>query len=83
MSKKTENLHIITMELLQKDFVVSYSSVCRYVRRKKSEKTAKPKDVYLRIHREPGLECEFDWDKVLCSALVDRLCHKAHMVNIT
>ena len=22
-------------------------------------------------------------DKVLCSALVDRLCHKAHMVNMT
>ena len=22
-------------------------------------------------------------DKVLCSALVDRLCHKAHLVNMT
>ena len=22
-------------------------------------------------------------DKVLCSALVDRICHKAHMVNMT
>ena len=22
-------------------------------------------------------------DKVLCSALVDRICHKAHLVNMT
>lgn len=46
---------------------VSYSSVCKYIVRKKSEKTDKTKEAYLRIHREPGLECEFDWGEVkLC-----------------
>ena len=58
---KSKDIH---RELLQKGLLVSYSSVCRYVRRKKREKTIKPKDVYLRIHREPGLECEFDWGEV-------------------
>ena len=32
--------------------------------RKKEAKSGKPKDVYLRIHREPGEECEFDWGEV-------------------
>lgn len=51
-------------ELLKKGLTVSYSSVCKYVRRKKEAKAGKPKDVYLRIHREPGEECEFDWGEV-------------------
>ena len=58
---KCKDIH---RELLEKGFSVSYSSVCKYVNRKKHEKTARPKDVYLRIHREPGIECEFDWGEV-------------------
>lgn len=58
---KSKDIH---RELIQKGFPVIYSSVCKYVRKKKFEKTYRPKDVYLRIHREPGLECEFDWGEV-------------------
>ena len=54
----------IHRELITKGLDVSYSSVCKYVRRKKNAKSPKPKDVYLRIHREPGEECEFDWGEV-------------------
>lgn len=54
----------IHRELVNKGMNVSYSSVCKYVHRKKAEKSPKPKDVYLRIHREPGEECEFDWGEV-------------------
>ena len=64
MRKQCLKCKDIHRELLQKGLAVSYSSVCKYVRNKKYEKTAKPKDVYLRIHREPGLECEFDWGEV-------------------
>ena len=51
-------------ELQKKGLSVSYSSVCKYVKRKKEAKIPKPKDVYLRIHRMPGEECEFDWGEV-------------------
>lgn len=50
--------------LLEKGHDISYSSVCKYVKRKKLERTGKTKDVYLRIHRNPGEECEFDWGEV-------------------
>ena len=58
---KNKDIH---RELLSKGLVVSYSSVCKYVRKKKEDKNSKQKDVYLRIHREPGQECEFDWGEV-------------------
>jgi len=64
MRKQCLKCKDIHRELLQKGVSVSYSSVCKYVRRKKDEKASKPKDVYLRIHREPGEECEFDWGEV-------------------
>ena len=64
MRKQCLKCKDIHRELLEKGFSVSYSSVCKYVKRKKHEKTARPKDVYLRIHREPGIECEFDWGQV-------------------
>ena len=64
MRKQCLKCKDIHRELLEKGFSVSYSSVCKYVNRKKHEKTARPKDVYLRIHREPGIECEFDWGEV-------------------
>ena len=50
--------------LLEKGYTVSYSSVCKYVRHKKAEKTVHTQDVYLRIRREPGVECEFDWGEI-------------------
>ena len=54
----------IHRQLMEKGLTVSYSGVCKYVRKKKSERASKGKDVYLRIHREPGVECEFDWGEV-------------------
>jgi len=50
----------IHRQLMEKGLAVSYSGVCKYVRKKKSERASKGRDVYLRIHREPGVECEFD-----------------------
>lgn len=50
--------------LLEKGMKVSYSGICKYISRKKSEKVLRTKDVYLKIHREPGIECEFDWGEV-------------------
>ena len=58
---KREDIHRV---LLEKGYHVSYSSVCKYIARKKTEHAQKTKDVYLRIHREPGIECEFDWGEV-------------------
>ena len=61
---KRQDIH---RQLIEKGMNVSYSSVCKYIARKKSEKTDKTKEAYLRIHREPGLECEFGWGEVkLC-----------------
>ena len=61
---KRQDIH---RQLIEKGMNVSYSSVCKHIVRKKSEKTDKAKEAYLRIHREPGLECEFDWGEVkLC-----------------
>lgn len=61
---KRQDIH---RQLIEKGMNISYSSVCKYIARKKSEKTDKTKEAYLRIHREPGLECEFDWGEVkLC-----------------
>ena len=54
----------IHRQLMEKGLTVSYSGVCKYVRKKKNERSSKGKDVYLRIHREPGIECEFDWGEV-------------------
>ena len=51
---------MIHRQLIEKGMNVSYSSVCKYIARKKSEKTDKTKEAYLRIHREPGAECEFE-----------------------
>lgn len=58
---KRKDIHAI---LIEKGFDVSYSSVCKYIAKKKEPKAPKTKDVYLRIHREPGEECEFDWGEV-------------------
>lgn len=64
MRKQCLKCKDIHRELLRHELNVSYSSVCKYVRRKKDEKSSRPKDVYLRIHRQPGDECEFDWGEV-------------------
>ena len=59
MRKQCLKCKDIHRELLEKGLQVSYSSVCKYVRRKKNGKAARPKDVYLRIHRELGVECYY------------------------
>ena len=64
MRKQCLKVKDIHRELLKKGLVISYSSVCKYVKKKKDTKSLKQKDVYLRIHREPGIECEFDWGEV-------------------
>lgn len=55
MRKQCLNAKDIHRQLLEKDLVASYSSVCKYIARVKA----------------------------LCSALVDRLCHKAFLVNMS
>ena len=58
---KRQDIH---RQLLEKGYDVSYSSVCKYIARRKAERSGKSKDVYIKIHREPGQECEFDWGEV-------------------
>ena len=58
---KRQDIH---RALIEKGFNVSYSSVCKYIQRRKQEKTKKPKDVYIKQYYEPGEECEFDWGEV-------------------
>lgn len=50
--------------LAEKGFPVSYTSVCRYVRERRAEKSGRPKDVFVKQWYEPGQECEFDWGGV-------------------
>ena len=64
MRKQCLKCKDIHRELISRGFSVSYSSVCKYVRRKKDASSPRPKDVYLRIRREAGAECEFDWGEV-------------------
>ena len=58
---KCKDIHRV---LVKKGLTVSYSSVCKYVRRKKEANAPKQNDVYLRIRRTAGDECEFDWGEV-------------------
>ena len=48
----------------EKGYNISYSSVCKYIQRRKAEKSKKPKDVFVKQYYEPGKECEFDWGEV-------------------
>ena len=64
MRKQCLKCKDIHRELIQSGYQVSYSSVCRYVRKKKSEHAPKAPDVYLRIRHNPGEECQFDWGEV-------------------
>ncbi len=64
MRKQCLKCKDIHRELLLKGLVISYPSICRYIRNKKSEKATRPKDVYLRIRHKPGEECQFDWGEV-------------------
>lgn len=54
----------IHRELISSGLNVSYSSVCKYISRKKAAKKERIQEAYLKIHREPGIECEFDWGEV-------------------
>ena len=66
MRKQCLNAMEIHRELLNKDLIVSYSSVCKYITRVKEEakNPRKTKDVYIRQEYEPGSECEYDWGDV-------------------
>ena len=58
---KKQDIHRVFIE---KGFNISYSSVCKYIQRRKTEKSKKPKDVFVKQYYEPGQECEFDWGEV-------------------
>jgi hypothetical protein len=58
---KKQDIHRV---LIEKGFNISYSSVCKYIQRRKAEKSRKPKDVFVKQYYEPGRECEFDWGEV-------------------
>lgn len=58
---KKQDIHRV---LIEKGFNISYSSVCKYIQRRKAEKSKKPKDVFVKQYYEPGQECEFDWGEV-------------------
>jgi transposase len=58
---KKQDIHRV---LIEKGFNISYSSVCKYIQRRKTEKSKKPKDVFVKQYYEPGQECEFDWGEV-------------------
>ena len=64
MRKQCVNLQGIHRDLTERGFNVSYSSVCKYVWRKKHEKSDKPKEAYIKQYYHPGEECEFDWGEV-------------------
>ena len=58
---KRQDIH---RSLIEKGYTVSYSSVCKYIQRRKAEKVRKSKDVFVKQYYEPGEECEFDWGEV-------------------
>ncbi len=64
MRKQCLKCKDIHRELILKGMTISYPSVCRYIKSKKSERAQKPKDVYIRIRHKPGEECQFDWGEV-------------------
>lgn len=66
MRKQCLNAKEIHRQLLEKDMVVSYSSVCKYISatRSASGKPRPSKDVFIRQEYDPGIECEFDWGEV-------------------
>lgn len=66
IKKQCLNAKEIHRELLSKDLVVSYSSVCKYIAKVKEEskRPRKSKDVFIRQEYEPGSECEYDWGDV-------------------
>ena len=66
---------------MQGGFTVYFTTVphlLTQIREAKTNKTVQHLESRFRKYDE-----EIIRDKVLCSALVDRLCHKAHMVNTT
>lgn len=67
IKKQCLNAKEIHRELLSKDLVVSYSSVCKYIAKVKEESKhpRKTKDVFIRQEYEPGSECEYDWGDVV------------------
>ena len=66
MRKQCLNAKEIHRELLEKNLVVSYSSVCKYIARirEESSRPRPSKDVFIHQEYAPGMECEFDWGEV-------------------
>lgn len=66
MRKQCLNAKDIHRELLEKDLLVSYSSVCKYITRIKEEakNPRRTKEVFIRQEYAPGSECEYDWGDV-------------------
>ncbi|MBC8343488.1 MAG: IS21 family transposase [Bacteroidetes bacterium] len=65
--KRSRGLHKQLMKKIdilehiqEKGFNIGYTSVCNYIR----EKTARPKEAYIRQVYTPGDTCEFDWGEV-------------------
>ena len=64
MRKQCLRLKDIHRTLVERGYRVSYSSVCKYVSSLNPRGKGKRGGVYVRMHREHGLECEFDWGEV-------------------
>jgi transposase/predicted DNA-binding protein YlxM (UPF0122 family) len=66
MRKQCLNAKDIHRELQKKGLNVSYSSVCRYITKSRSQENCpkKEKDVFIRQEYAAGRECEFDWGEV-------------------
>jgi len=58
---KRQDIHRV---LVEKGFDISYSSVCKYIQRRKHEKANKTKEAFIKQYYNPGDECEFDWGEV-------------------
>ena len=64
LKKQCLNRWDIWQDLHEKGLTISYSSICKYIARRKNEKASKAKEAFVKQCYEPGDECEFDWGEV-------------------
>lgn len=64
LKKQCLNRWDIWQDLHERGFSISYSSICKYIAKRKNEKSAKSKEAFIKQYYEPGEECEFDWGEV-------------------
>lgn len=84
-SLKRQDIH---RALTGKDFNISYSiyvstSIATRPRRRRSRRTFLSDCTMNRTRNASLTGQEFLKDNVLCSTLIDRLCHKSYLVNMT